>query len=324
MITITTYARIHICLLAMSEGGYRKNGGIGFSISNPCTRICAKKSTKMRVLDRRNIGLSQDEQSKLEKILESVASSIKAKSPISVEIGGTSPTHMGFGSGTAIHLAAIECLARSNGLALTRSKIIGLSRRGGTSGIGINTYFHGGLVFDLGRPEDGTCFEPSDSQNIERASSPLVLDNRKMPAWPIGICIPNVKPVATAIEIDFFRNICPLPIEASYEATYHALFGAYAAIRESNYEAYTSSISALQKTTWKSSEWAIHGAELAAIKKQLLMCGANCVGMSSMGPGLFFYASDLQKVLEHATKRLPQCRLSIADPQNSGREIHES
>ena len=34
-ITITTHPRIHITLIGMNNNGYRRHGGIGFSISDP-------------------------------------------------------------------------------------------------------------------------------------------------------------------------------------------------------------------------------------------------------------------------------------------------
>jgi beta-ribofuranosylaminobenzene 5'-phosphate synthase len=67
------------------------------------------------------------------------------------------------GSKTALLLSMIEALSLLAGCDLSPSKLVELSGRGGTSGVGVSSYFSGGMIFDLGRPNDNLPFVPSSA-----------------------------------------------------------------------------------------------------------------------------------------------------------------
>jgi beta-ribofuranosylaminobenzene 5'-phosphate synthase len=72
------------------------------------------------------------------------------------------PTHVGLGSKTSVSLACIEAACLTLGRQPTPIELISMTGRGGTSGIGINTYFSGGVIADDGhRMETGAKFYPS-------------------------------------------------------------------------------------------------------------------------------------------------------------------
>jgi beta-ribofuranosylaminobenzene 5'-phosphate synthase len=225
---------------------------------------------------------------------------------------------MGFGSGTAIRLAAIEGLYLLNGYVYTSDGLIAASGRGGTSGVGVHTYFQGGYSFDVGRKSG--VLAPSCSVE-SKYTKPLHIVGGEMPDWKIGICIPNsICPKSEAEEKEFFASTCPIEPHESYEATYHAVFGLLAGAKDGCLDSFCEAVRNIQQCKWKSAERSLYGDGLFEIEKALYDCGASAVGMSSLGPSLFFVGADIDTVCEKA-KKLLDCNIFVTTPRNNGREI---
>lgn len=312
--------RIHLCLISMHKGAPRMNGGIGFAINGPVARIEIAPSNDLLLNDTRPNPLSSTEIDQLRLLLKAFCSDRGLETMAQIDIGGDIRTHFGMGSGTSLRLAAIEGVALINGLHLTKAEIIFASKRGGTSGIGINSYFEGGLICDLGRPNGGDGFGPSSAVQPNRL--PLALPTITLPEWPMLLCIPRrISPKTQGEEIEFFRRTTPLPDTASFEASYLALFGIYAAAAEGDYAAFCSSVNDIQRTAWKHAERSEYGEPLAAICEALRVAGADCVGMSSLGPLIFCFASHAKfGVLEQIAADY-DCDSFRAAPANRGRQV---
>lgn len=281
--------RIHLCLISMHDGAPRMNGGIGFAIDGPEARIDIVPSNDLLLNDARPSPMTASEVEHLGSLLRAFCSERQMDRMAQIDIGGDMRTHFGMGSGTSLRLAAIEGLALFNGLHLTKSEIISASKRGGTSGVGINSYFEGGLICDLGRPNDGNDFGPSSAAQADRA--PLALPTITLPEWPMLLCLPRrISPKTQGEEIEFFRRTTPLPDAASFEASYVALFGIYAAAAEGDYPAFCRGVNEIQHTAWKKAERSEYGEPLAGVCEALRIGGADCVGMSSLGPMIFCFA----------------------------------
>lgn len=306
----------------MHSGEYRINGGFGFAIDGPTCNLVVEHTNDFRIDDRRNDPLVHEEQANLVSILQAEVAQHGFSKAIAIQINGSMPTHSGFGSGTAITLGCLEALHVLNDSTPSMTELIKTSGRGGTSGVGIHTYFSGGCVFDLGRKIEGKPHVPS-----HKASAfplPLMLDHLPMPEWDIGICIPPIPHKSQAEELEFFKRVCPIPKEDAYEAIYHALFGIYAAIREGNKVMFCQAVRAIQECAWKKAERSEYGAELMTIEQTLYDCGADAVGMSSLGPGLFFLAEDVAGVIEQMRQKMPECECLMTRPMNSGRKLSDA
>lgn len=320
-LTIAAHPRIHLTLLAMHSGEYRINGGIGFAIADPACELVFSDAPIFSIVDQRADPLSPNELERLSAILQAEQKLQGFATSLAVAIGGRMRTHSGFGSGTAISLACLEALHRMNGSIPSPAALISASGRGGTSGVGIHTYFSGGCVFDLGRPVGIGPHEPS--HQAMASQPPLALDHLPMPEWDIGICIPlGIPHKSEAEERAFFERTCPLPAEAVYETLHHSLFGLYAAIREANRATFCRALCAIQECAWKKAERLEYGAALAEIEQALYDCGAEAVGMSSLGPTLFFLADNVADVVSQMQSTHPDCECFSTRPANGGRSLH--
>jgi beta-ribofuranosylaminobenzene 5'-phosphate synthase len=305
----------------MNKEGYRINGGIGFTVKNPSLTLRFSPSAKFRLDDMRSFPLLKDEILRIKKIVAQRRKVMRLSYSIKIEIEGDMPTHFGFGSSTAIRLACLEALHLLNGRTPEREQLALSSGRGGTSGIGINTYFDGGLVIDLGRRSGTPFFCPSQlSEN--RKTLPLMMQRIKMPDWEVGICIPhNIPNKSEKEEADFFRRTCPIPSRDVCKTLYEVIYGLYSAIREKDKETFCLAIQSIQQCAWKLSERRQYGKTLTGFERRLYKCGAEAVGMSSLGPSLFFLAHDVKSVVKRMVSLGSNAMLLVTKPSNNGRSI---
>ncbi|MFT4117915.1 MAG: hypothetical protein QM712_14365 [Bradyrhizobium sp.] len=320
---IVACSRIHLGLISMHAGGPRKNGGIGFSISEPAVNIDIEPNDRLIISDQRPAPLADFELAELIRDVDYTRHKHNLAAA-SITISGSIKTHVGMGSGTAIRLGVLEALFTSNGQSPNRDKLVEQSKRGGTSGVGITSYFAGGMVLDLGRVSDGALSLPS-SQSDKRRAPAAALPSLAMPAWPLCVCIPNdVRAKTQQEEVEFFKRVLPLSIEDTHRACYEAVFGIYAAVQDRDYGAFCRAVSSIQTTTWKALEWNEYGSPLQRLKHDLEQFGADCVGMSSLGPSLFCFAAPEVLARLSVAQTFLNCEIIQTHPNNTGRILLRS
>lgn len=319
-VSIRISPRLHLGLISMHAEGPRRNGGVGFSLREPEAVVSATVADAFTLADKRERGLTEIEASHLQEAVENAIEADALPSNVAVRVAGRMRTHVGMGSGTAIRLAVLEALYIVNGTRRSREHLIARSFRGGTSGIGIHTYFDGGLILDVGVKSDSTAFLPSSMSRPKRV--PMSLPPLPMPPWPLCLCIPkNVRPKSQDEELEFFDRVAPLDPAASFRAAYDALFGIYAAVAEADHEAFCRAVNSMQTTSWKTAEWREYGAPLQGLRESLARMDANCVGMSSLGPMLFCLGDAM--TLNEIVRRQDalDCEVVLTTPSNAGREV---
>lgn len=320
VIKIKTFPRIHITLINMNNTGYRKNGGIGFSITTPPLTSTFEISNNNILLDKRNTRLSSSELERLYQTIDNVISKYKLKRRIKCTIEGEVYPHYGLGSNSSIYLAVIEALFLINNKPYNKAEVVVNSQRGGTSGIGINTYFDGGFVFDVGIKQDSKPLYPSSSSlNI---SKPLVLYKGILPNWKIGLCIPLfIKNKTEKEEFDFFKKNCSIEESKVNDILYESVYGITSSIIEADYLTFCESIKKIQSTPWKFKEREQYGFELTNLENDIYSFGADCVGMSSFGPLLFFMGKDINSINKKISTKYPNTICYIANLNNNARII---
>lgn len=321
-VEVEVFDRVHITLLSLASDTYRRNGGLGFALDKPSVKMSIKNSKRTSVVDFRQHSFSNEDIIKISDWIFDLRKKEKINTEFDVEIhDGDFVAHSGFGSGTAIRLGIAESISLLSSGRAEREDIIFHSMRGATSGIGINTYFDGGYVFDLGRTYGAGAFMSSDDV-INGYEPPLVMSRLPMPNWAVGICVPHIQTPSLSIERKLFAEVCPLPFEKCADTTFHALFGVHASILEKNYTGFCAAINSIQETAWKKAEWSLHENKIYEVRDMILESGAECVGLSSLGPGMFFFAKDIEKTVQNANYCLKgKADVISASVRNSGRSI---
>ncbi|PRD48027.1 beta-ribofuranosylaminobenzene 5'-phosphate synthase family protein [Sphingobacterium haloxyli] len=325
MLKITAFPRLHITLIAMGQNAYRINGGIGFSISDPKLEIEISPSIRFSLTDLRDTKLTDNEIIKIEYSIDRTIKALSFRHNIHVKIGkGELLSHVGLGAGTIIKLACIEGLFLINDFKdYSTTQIIDFSGRGGTSGIGVRTYFSGGYAFDVGRKNDGNTLSPSGSLE-HKVNQSLLINQGEMPNWKIGLCIPrNLYGFSNTTENSFFKRTANLSNKAIKEILYECSLGVLPSIIEKDIDVFSKSIKKIQKLKWKTAERKVHETTISDAELILYDCGASAIGMSSMGPTLFFVGEDLEKTITLAKQQLNEKFLIFeTSTNNRGRIIN--
>lgn len=320
-IKITAPGRIHVNLFDMSNSGYRQNGGIGFCIAGLDTIIEFYACNDFKIIDNRTPGLSDREVDALIAFLDRLYASCAYVQKFSITfLSGPAP-HSGFGTGTSTRLACVEAAYRFNNVDANIKKIALASGRGGTSGVGVNTYFSGGMSIDLGVKTTGIPLGPSSARQGPPILPTQILCLPLPTNWQIGIIVaPKAYRISAEEEINFFKRTCPVDPLSVQQSIYHALSGMACSAIESDFDTFCSAINAIQRTEWKEAEWHAQVDALAELRITLFDAGAKCVGLSSLGPAIYFMSDDLDEVI---------AKLNLAGdywlvkcyPNNSGRTI---
>lgn len=298
------FPRAHLSLIGFNHLGYRKYGGIGFSFDSPTIKFNVVESKEMNVtLFSNSLKIEYNNHSLITNLIKLCA--IKdILTHYSFTFFLDCPIHSGFGTGTNITLACIESIYKINKVDYSPLEITNLSNRGRTSGIGIQTYFNGGFVMDIGVKNIDNIFLPSNSSSSIEISKPLILT--KFPDWDFIVCIPrNTKPLSQLKELSFFKKSTPLSNNEVYEILYFSLYGVTGAVLENDFEMFCNAIEHLQQTKWKSLERLNYQNDILSLEKKLLGAGAKAIAMSSLGPSLIAFSSEIEafelelKKLEH-------------------------
>lgn len=321
-LTIRTYPRLHLSLLGMNTDGYRINGGAGLSISNPQLMLRFESSLELQIIDERTFPMTSDEQQRWRRVMDNCMK--RNQLPIGVRciIKGPVFSHMGLGSGTMIYLASIEALFLLNEVDYTQEDVVFWSKRGGASGIGVNTYFLGGYVFDIGVKNEQQNILPSSQQEIPH-NIPLLMKNITVPRWQIGLCMPKVSALKTEQEeFDFFMKYSKqIRMEDVLRPLYDVVYGITAAIIEKDYVVFCKSINNLQNAKWKRAEREQYGNYVQELSVFLSKNGADCVGMSSFGPLVYFFSHNVDGVLQKLSTAFPNVVSVNCFLNNQSREI---
>lgn len=323
MLRIKAFPRIHVSLIGMNNDGYRLNGGVGFSIASPTLEVSFEPSDTINVIDKRDHGFTLCELEKLKRQLNNVV--LKEKFVIAFHCiihEGMIQSHVGFGSNSMIYLSCVEALFILNQRGYNNQDVIALSGRGGASGIGINTYFKGGFIFDAGISNRGQkSLAPSSVFVGGVVRKPLLLKELRLPQWNLGICLPPIVPKSEDEERAFFQENCPIDKNAVESILYEAVYGVTSSLMEEDLNTFCKSIDVIQQTKWKLLERSLYGKELMLVESIIRKAGARCVGMSSLGPILYFFGDDIDNIIGQAKKEMPLCVCFKTSFNNSSRVV---
>ena len=292
-VTVVGYPRIHITLMDLAGVTSMVPGGVGFSLDAFPTVLTAESASGFSVLG--DSGLDQNAREDLDAICHRLRRLSSHKGAL-VRIESTPPQHVGLGSKTTLLLSVLTAVDALYGRTMSREKIQLLSERGGTSGIGIHSFFVGGLVVDAGRRRVAEWKPVPSSENI-RTGIPVLLMNFRFPDnWRVALLSPSAPPISGEIEREFFERKCPISSAEALNAIAQVYHGVVPSILQRDIELLRESLKSISASGFKKSEIEIHGRVVRDIIYELNESNIAC-GMSSLGPTIYaiFEANDERK-----------------------------
>jgi beta-ribofuranosylaminobenzene 5'-phosphate synthase len=321
---VESFARLHAGLLDLGNATPRKYGGGGFTISGPSVTVQAVRSQRPAIVGQELLDdAAVSDLATALRQLRHLLPNAKAQ----IRILRMMPQHVGLGSKTALVLAALKAIDVECQLGLTREALQRISRRGGTSGIGINAFFDGGFLIDGGH--DATLsrgFGPSSTRR--RFDPPSPVFRCSIPGnWRFHLLLPQGKRYSANDEVMFFGRNTPLPradVFRSIATMYHSVLPA---VLSGDLELLKTALFELHRAGFKRRE--VRGQSPVARRLLRLLSDsvAYPVGLSSMGPLIYVIATERDGAVASVVKQIGLRHhaefLGIFSGQNFGFNIVE-
>lgn len=278
--SVATYPRVHMSLIDLGHATGRRYGGVGFALNGLKTTAVARVAPSNRLIG--PASFQPRDLVDVSRALEQISCRLGISFQVAVSCGA--PSHAGFGTKTSSVLAvlmACNALATSG---LDRRALVQLSKRGGTSGVGVSTAFLGGLVADAGhRAEAGRPLVPSAAGG-GTDPPPAIVTVAAPEAWKVHLFLPEGRRVAGEAEHEFFRRNTPIPRHEVLEVlalVYHGVVPAFVSASVSELK---TALSRIQGLGFKRREVEHQGAPVADLLGFLNRVPGIAAGMSSLGP----------------------------------------
>jgi beta-ribofuranosylaminobenzene 5'-phosphate synthase len=322
-VIIEAPSRLHLGLIDLNGRLGRVDGGIGIALDRPCTVIEACKTRKLTI-----IGGDEESNKRAGKAADSVLSHFGLRGGVQVVLHSTPPRHAGLGSGTALSLAVARSICELYGLSVKAHELAYIVGRGGTSGIGTAAFESGGFILDgghtFGSRGEKKEFRPSSASSgigpARVTARHFFPDN-----WQILLLIPSLKSLVSGhLEVDFFKESCPVPIGEVREVCHEVVMRMLPGIVEQDINLFGAAVNRIQDLGFKKLEIARNFPLVPALISGMRKAGAPCAGMSSFGPAVYAITetgiSDLESEAREILGDTP-CRIICTKGNNHGADI---
>ena len=292
MFEIKTPSRIHMGLIDMNGGLGRLDGSVGLALADGGISLRAKKAETVIVTERNGNGCAHPSEHDFAAKIADIASLLLPENEgVEIEFLSHTRPHVGLGSGTQIALSTAMAVNSLYGLGKSVKELAQITRRGGTSSIGLLAFERGGFIIDSGhriRDKNGSFF-PSSKSTVPPADLMLRLD---FPDWDVVVAIPPKVGLHGEEERQFFQKVCPIPIEEVREYSHIILMQIIPSILEQNIEELGNAVNRIQKIGFKKREVDIQPPEVQPIMDLMLKNGLHGAGISSFGPAVYGFSED--------------------------------
>lgn len=288
-LAVLAYPRLHVGLLDLGHATSRKYGGAGFSIGGPASRLSATPSDRLSLIGFENLDLRGQEE--IRTVLGRLADFGGLDLPLTLRLDAVAPQHIGLGTKTAICLATVVVVCRSLGLKLSEKDAQRLSGRGGTSGVGIHAFFHGGFVLDLGRPTDDEPFAPSSS--VIPDTIPILSTRVAIPEnWRFALLLPAGIRLSGSAERSFFAKNTPIDPSEVYKAIALLYHDILPSVIQGDLRTLSSALTAFHLSGFKHHELLAQDGTVRELVLELQARKVGAVGMSSLGPLVYVIVDE--------------------------------
>ena len=224
---IKTPSRLHITLIDLNGSYGRIDGGIGLTLADPGFILEAVPGDTQTTIEfAETAGGSKEErtacQTKLLAAAEKAAAHYAPGTGYHLTVHQLYPSHSGLGSGTQMALAAAKLIAELNDRHPQSIELAEITGRGGTSGIGVHAFDHGGFIADGGHSKkEKSSFMPS---SVSTAKPACLIGRYHFPDdWGVLLAIPAFgNRYNGAAETNIFQTHCPVPKTDVEQVSHHS------------------------------------------------------------------------------------------------------
>lgn len=325
---VSAHARVHLGLLQLSREFGTANMGVGFALERPRWLLGLRiaRAGSDRIWGERE-GLQPSDEFEVDVcLLFQKLTGIWVKPGVDAEVLEAIPSHVGLGSKTALLCGVLAAKAAAVGRPFAWPELRGLTGRGGTSGIGINTAVCGGFILDAGHGEKGTDRVLGPSAMRSGRAFPAIAGRWALPEWPLLlVTLPGAKRYYGHEEALFFGRTLPLSRRESERVAGIVLFDLLPAVVAGAYEPFTAAVRELQDVAFKTREWSAQDTRVRRVRRVAEAAGADCVALSSLGPTLVVFGRDVKAIREALQETgEPEVDAQLSWPRNSGIEIQST
>lgn len=329
---IETPSRLHITLIDLNGTIGRIDGGVGLTIEEPKLILEARSQDEgLDILFKESQSLSEelmkDYRDKIENTFRKITDFLKVDSGFKFEVKKAYPAHSGLGSGTQLSLAAAKLILNLNDYNMNASQIAKIVGRGGTSGIGVRAFDHGGFIVDGGHKiDEKPDFLPSSASKALPA--PLIARYNFPQDWNVILAIPNVPAGASGQkEVNIFQDCCPVELGEVQKLSHLILMKMMPSVVEKDLDSFGSAVNEIQDIGFKKIEVEFQDTIINEIIENMRDAGAVGVGMSSFGPTIYAVTDtdtkNISKVAQSTMKEVGG-KVIATKAKNSGAEIKDN
>jgi len=270
-------------LIDLGRATARSYGGIGFAVDGLPIEVAivgARNTTLETVVPLDSLALQE---------CREVVERAKAAWQIgdaTVSVRTMPPQHIGLGSKTALLLAVLKAMAVHFGVRCVPKELQMLSGRGGASGIGIHTFFHGGVIADGGHQQTDGPLTPSSARRSPEIP-PLIARHDFPGGWVVHVVLPPGEKICGDREREFFISHTPIEQQDVFSTlglVYHTLIPS---IVQADFATFRRGTIDLQSVGFKQLEVFNQATSVRDLLEDLLSHDGVAPGMSSLGPLIY-------------------------------------
>ena len=303
---IKSPSRLHLGLIDMNGSYGRLDGGIGLTIQDPHLILYGESAEKGITVDfsddfKFNDDIRNEYSNKITKAATEVIDFYDIDEGFYFRVDSAYPSHSGLGSGTQIALSTGKLITEHIGQKANGYELGKITGRGGTSGIGVFAFDHGGFIVDGGHSiKEKSSFLPSSAS---KANPPQLFGNYDFPdEWGVLLVIlKSDVSVNGQKEVNIFQKYCPID-RNEVELYSHLIFmNMIPFLLEKDLPCFGNIINKIQTIGFKKIEVELQSDNIKQLMAKLTEIGAYAVGMSSSGPTVY---SFYDKTNEHIVQEI--------------------
>jgi beta-ribofuranosylaminobenzene 5'-phosphate synthase len=325
-IVVDTPSRLHFTLIDLQGGLGRIDGGVGVALSSPRIKIKVKPNLGEKTTQGEEI----DSQipPRVLPIMIHLQQKLDIREQFDIELVDSIPKHIGLGSNTQLALAVTKAVTYFMDLDLPTNQLAHLAGRGGTSGIGVATFEHGGFVMDAGHPQSLKGeFLPS---HYSDAAPPKLMLRKSLPDdWYFVMTTPYIgQGLHGQSEAEIFKKHCPIPRREVEKLSHIILMKLLPATAEEDIISFGEALRQIQSLGFKKIENDIQDKIVTNLYEFYYDHDALGAGLSSFGPTTYALvegegaAKKLKGEIEKYMRDLGiACDVQYSNVDNDGAEV---